>query len=266
MCSAADIDPKWLSFDNIPRKSSKEMSLEIFRSEFEDKNLPVIITDCASEWEIMKNLSSDALRSEFGKTRFHCAGFDFSLEDYLDYSSKVKDDQPLYLFDKVSFLIFCAYFPECFIFHFFVFQHFAKKAPEIAARYEVPEYFSDDLFKVMGEENRPDWRWLIIGPRKSGSTFHKVRTFAFQLLSPASSHTLRFYRIQTGLRPGMRVLRARNSGSFALPISLLLESWHLRTGARWLPPCPLLNGWYVLNSFCSSSRQFVLILVFLFLD
>lgn len=151
ICSAADIDPKWLSFDNLPRRSYKEMSLADFRSEFEDKNLPVIITDCASEWEIMKNLTSASLSEEYGHIRFHCAGFDFTLQDYLEYSRKVKDDQPLYLFDK----------------------HFAKKAPEIAKKYTVPRYFADDLFKVMGEDHRPDWRWLIIGPRKSGSTFHK---------------------------------------------------------------------------------------------
>jgi len=35
--------------------------------------------------------------------------------------------------------------------------------------------FSDDLFKLLGEA-RPDWRWLIAGPYKSGSGWHKVCT------------------------------------------------------------------------------------------
>ncbi|CAN0266381.1 unnamed protein product, partial [Ectocarpus sp. 12 AP-2014] len=30
----------------------------------------------------------------------------------------------------------------------------------------------DDLFSVLGEERRPDHRWLIAGPARSGSSFH----------------------------------------------------------------------------------------------
>lgn len=41
------------------------------------------------------------------------------------------------------------------------------------AEMQVPEYFAEDLFSVMGDQ-RPDWRWLIVGPPKSGSSFHKV--------------------------------------------------------------------------------------------
>lgn len=30
----------------------------------------------------------------------------------------------------------------------------------------------DDLFSVLGDEQRPDYRWLIAGPARSGSSFH----------------------------------------------------------------------------------------------
>ena len=43
---------------------------------------------------------------------------------------------PLYLFDK----------------------YFARKAPQLAEDYTVPEYFSEDLFSVLGEEERPHYR------------------------------------------------------------------------------------------------------------
>ena len=38
---------------------------------------------------------------------------------------------------------------------------------------QVPKYFDEDLFSVLGDEGRPDFRWLIMGPPRSGSTFHK---------------------------------------------------------------------------------------------
>ncbi len=38
---------------------------------------------------------------------------------------------------------------------------------------QVPKYFDEDLFSVLGEAGRPDFRWLIMGPPRSGSTFHK---------------------------------------------------------------------------------------------
>lgn len=38
---------------------------------------------------------------------------------------------------------------------------------------QVPEVFREDLFAVLGERARPDYRWLIMGPQRSGSSFHK---------------------------------------------------------------------------------------------
>ena len=35
-----------------------------------------------------------------------------------------------------------------------------------------PACFADDLFDVWDTDERPDWRWMIIGPERSGSTFH----------------------------------------------------------------------------------------------
>lgn len=50
-----------------------------------------------------------------------------------------------------------------------------QNCPEMADDFEVPEYFREDYFAILGDE-RPDYRWLIIGPARSGSTFHKVHT------------------------------------------------------------------------------------------
>ena len=71
-------------------------------------------------------------------------------EDYCAYADSQEDELPLYLFDK----------------------RFATHAPELAADYRVPEPFAEDLFSVLGDA-RPDHRWIIIGPSRSGSTFHQ---------------------------------------------------------------------------------------------
>jgi len=43
---------------------------------------------------------------------------------------------------------------------------------QIIDHYEVPPYFKDDLLKYAGEDRRPPYRWLLMGPERSGSTVH----------------------------------------------------------------------------------------------
>jgi len=74
-----------------------------------------------------------------------------TFEQYCHYSRTTADEMPLYLFDK----------------------DFVSKGPNLEADFSVPEYFAEDLFSLLGEESRPDYRWIIVGPEKSGSTFHK---------------------------------------------------------------------------------------------
>jgi hypothetical protein len=66
------------------------------------------------------------------------------------------DDAPLYLFDS----------------------KFVDTAPEAfgsGAFYDPPDVIvspEDDLFSLLGERDRPEYRWLVHGPARSGSCFH----------------------------------------------------------------------------------------------
>jgi len=57
-------------------------------------------------------------------------------------------------------------------------RSFHDLAPQLGSDYQEPPHFrpdaehGSDLFSVLGEVARPDHRWLIAGPKRSGSVFH----------------------------------------------------------------------------------------------
>lgn len=71
---------------------------------------------------------------------FNAGGFAFSMQGYLQYANSHKDDNALYLFDRLCF----------------------NAIPELTEAFEVPPYFTDDQFAYL-EQERPDYRWIIIG-------------------------------------------------------------------------------------------------------
>ncbi|GAB5356007.1 hypothetical protein AAMO2058_000254000 [Amorphochlora amoebiformis] len=152
LCKTADIRPEWIEKDNIERVHTRDLGTERFVAQFEAQNKPVMIQGCMDSWESLKNWSPDFLIKNYGQKTFHVGGYEMKLDAYIRYMLTANDDQTIYLFDK----------------------HFAQTAPSMGESYEVPKYFSKerDLFSILGDR-RPDHRWLIMGPKRSGSTFHK---------------------------------------------------------------------------------------------
>jgi hypothetical protein len=101
------------------------------------------------------------------------------MHKYMHYMHNNADESPLYLFDR----------------------SFAEKtnidltAPPHSkdAAYWSPTCFGEDLFSVLGE-HRPDCRWMIMGPKRSGSTFHKDpnATSAWNAVLTGSKYWLMF--------------------------------------------------------------------------
>ena len=146
------LDPDWLSRDDIPREDASRLSVEDFVRRFESPNVPVILTGACSRWPAMDGRwSRERMTETHGATRFTVGGYQMCLSDFWRCCDGADDDTKLYLFDKNS----------------------VDKAPDLGEAYEPPVYFRDDLFRLLGESARPDYRWLIAGAARSGSSFHK---------------------------------------------------------------------------------------------
>ena len=107
------------------------------------------------EWPAYQKWSNDTLLKEYGKLRFRAEAVEWPLEMYIDYMNNNQDESPLYLFDRS-----------------FVQTMNIAEGKDTTGEFWIPECFGDDFFATLGEQ-RPDHQWLIVGPERSGSTFHK---------------------------------------------------------------------------------------------
>ena len=132
-----------ISRDTIPRISS--MTKEEFLTTY--SKAPFILTDAVSHWPAISKWTMDYFVNQYGSQVLKAEAFDVTFKNYAAYASQCQEESPLYLFDK----------------------GFAN-GTDLEKDYQVPAIFQD-FFDLLGKD-RPDYRWLIIGPRRSGSTFH----------------------------------------------------------------------------------------------
>lgn len=147
-CAAIGMEP-YTAVENIDRRS--RLSLEDFIQEYEQPGKPVIITDGANHWPAMTKWSTEYFLNTWPDAVLRAESVDVEVKNYFKYAEGTKDESPLYLFDK----------------------KFGERCEGILEDIEVPVYFREDFFGMM-KDRRPDYRWIIIGPARSGSTFHKV--------------------------------------------------------------------------------------------
>jgi hypothetical protein len=159
LCATAPLAARWLGApDTVPRADS--LSLQDFVARFEEPNIPVVLTGWHPGWSGTEECVEWASRAEAcaGDARVFAGGYGFSLRDYLAYAQRVRaDDAPLYLFDR----------------------EVLAAAPDLAAapfaRGSAPFLSGGgrDHFSLLPAEQRPDHTWLIVGPPRSGSQWHK---------------------------------------------------------------------------------------------
>ncbi|CAJ1371621.1 unnamed protein product [Effrenium voratum] len=146
--AAGELQAAWLGAETLPRVSA-DLSVEDFLERFERRSCPVLIEGCVKTWPAMGRWHREALLQRFGDVPFAAGAADFPLRCFYEYAESNMDDVPMFIFDK----------------------YFGKRAPGLLEDYEVPEHFRGrDLFDLLGD--RPDFRWLLIGHRRSGSKWH----------------------------------------------------------------------------------------------
>lgn len=166
-------------------------------------NKPFILTEPVKEWPAFREWSLQYLLKKFGQIEFRAEAVDWPLNTYMDYMNGNEDESPLYLFDRS-----------------FVEKMCLKVGEDFDSHYWMPKCFGEDLFATLASQ-RPDSRWLILGPERSGSTFHK---------DPNATRCVHLY-IETEFSdfhkvPGTLSFADQNIGScfpHFPPIHLLLE-------------------------------------------
>lgn len=131
----------------IPRFTEENMTVQKFESSYTDK--PFMIShsheDRWPEWTLPQ------LKERFPEVKFRQESVQWPLGFYSQYFAINCDESPLYLFDCQS-----------------------SAMKQLVKEYHVPQIFSNDIFTLFNEQGcRPDYRWIIVGPTRSGSTFHK---------------------------------------------------------------------------------------------
>lgn len=209
ICSSLNLDD-YGGIETIER--CKAPSKEEFHDKFASRSKPVILTDVITKWPAYKRWSTEYLTKHYGDVSFRAESIDIKLAEYFKYASANQDESPLYLFDK----------------------NFGSTT-SMGKDYSVPEYFDEDFFNVF--EKRPDYRWLIVGPARSGSTFHKDpnATSAWNAVITGSKRWIMF-------PPGQKppgVFTNEDESEVTSPFSIAEWLYHYHSEAKGLAQPPL---------------------------
>jgi len=147
--ATTELKQGWLARETLERVDARGLTPTEFSRRFEQTSRPVILEGCALAWPAM-HWSKESLLQQVGSVKFECGPCELPLSEFYAYADRNLDDAPLFVFDKL----------------------FSGRAPALLQDFEVPSVFRGlDLFDLMGDQ-RPDFRWLLIGNRRSGSKWH----------------------------------------------------------------------------------------------
>lgn len=204
---------------NIPKANQIRRFDNLAYDEFAENwtQEPFILTECIQNWPVTSEWTIDGLLRDYGETVFRAEAVDWPFSAYHEYMTKNRDESPLYLFDRK-----------------FVEKMGITVGNDAGASYWRPECFGPDFFEILGKE-RPAHRWLIVGPARSGSTFHKDPngTSAWNAVIEGKKYWIMFP--PNAQVPGVYVSRDSSEVTSPLSIAEWLLAFHEE--ARQLPEC-----------------------------
>ncbi|EAA29184.1 Clavaminate synthase-like protein [Neurospora crassa] len=204
---------------NIPPANKIPSIDDLTYDEFADKwsKKPFILTRCIKSWPVLKSWNMDKLHEMYSDVVFRAEAVDWSFATYYQYMMDSQEESPLYLFDKK-----------------FVEKMNIEVGKTKDAVYWNPDCFGKDLFELLGAE-RPAHRWMIIGPERSGSTFHKDpnATSAWNAVIQGAKYWIMFP--PSAQVPGVYVSEDQSEVTSPLSIAEWLLEFHAE--ARRLPEC-----------------------------
>jgi hypothetical protein len=208
---------------NIPSRNSIARLDDLSPTDFAShwSNRPFILTKPVREWPVYKTWDISALLEQFSEVKFRAEAVDWPLRTYVSYMDNNLDESPLYLFDR----------------NFVDKMGLKVGRTHQHAHYWIPDCFGEDLFAVLGDR-RPDSRWLIIGPARSGSTFHKDpnATSAWNAVLRGSKYWIMFPTdTESPPPPGVYVSEDQSEVTSPLSIAEWLIGFHAE--ARKTPGC-----------------------------
>lgn len=144
----------------IKREHCSDLSVERFIEEYEKPFVPVVIEGIPEDerWGAVDNWALKKLRKTYKRVQLKCGEDDdgksirMKFKHFAKYMKQQTDDSPLYIFDSA--------FDE------------KPETKPLLDDYQVPRYFPEDLFALVGEDRRPPYRWFLVGPKRSGTCVH----------------------------------------------------------------------------------------------
>ncbi|KAJ0325312.1 hypothetical protein Brms1b_000618 [Colletotrichum noveboracense] len=203
----------------IPKSNQIQRMETLTYEEFAQEwtEVPFILTSYIQTWPVCHEWTIDVILQKYKDVEFRAEAVDWPFWTYHEYMKNSKDESPLYLFDKK-----------------FAEKMGIKVGHEEGAAYWKPECFGPDLFGLLGKE-RPAHRWLIIGPERSGSTFHKDPngTSAWNAVIQGTKYWIMFP--PTAQVPGVYV--SSDSSEVTSPLSIAEWLLEFHDEARQQPGC-----------------------------
>jgi hypothetical protein len=219
-CANTPLEP---FISNIPPQNAIARLPDLTYEEYADKwtDQPFILTTPVKEWPVYGSWTPSTLLAKYPDVKFRAEAVDWPMSTYMTYMSNSSDESPLYLFDR-SFVEKCG---------------ISATRSDPGAAYWPPMCFGEDLFSVLGDQ-RPDSRWMIMGPKRSGSTFHKDpnATNAWNAVLTGSKYWLMFPSSAT-LDPPPGVILSEDQSEITSPLSIAEYLLAFHALARRTPGC-----------------------------